>query len=65
MARSTQEDDGDPSALVQWVDFALPRVQGVIYLTGAIPTLVMAWKRREFVFHRLALGKRESIVAIG
>mmetsp|Transcript_17138 Transcript_17138/g.35199 ORF Transcript_17138/g.35199 Transcript_17138/m.35199 type:complete len:403 (-) Transcript_17138:181-1389(-) len=56
MARSTEEDDDDPSALWQWVYVVLPRVQGVIYLTGAIPTLVMAWKRREFVFHRLALA---------
>ena len=37
----------------EWV----PRIAGVISVISALCMLIMAWKRRDRLFHRLILGK--------
>ena len=40
----------------EWV----PRIAGVISVVSALCMLIMAWKRRDRLFHRLILGKLYS-----
>lgn len=46
----------EPSAAMEMGELVIPRIEGLLFLTGSLLTLGMAWKRREFVFHRLVLG---------
>lgn len=66
MTEEQQVVDADAGMTpLEWSYLLVPRVVGTIFLSSSLVMLGMAWKRREFVFHRLALGMGMHMFALG
>jgi len=63
---STQaEASDDGPSKMQLVFMWYPRVAGLIVLISSLNMISMAWKRRNFVFHRLVLGMASHLMISG
>ena len=56
----TQTDGYEMSTPLLNINLWQPRVMGSITFISSVCMLLMAWKRRNLLFHRLVLGKKKK-----
>ena len=60
MAEETIQADASDGGLsrMEWAYVWCPRLTGLMTAMASLVVIKMAWKRQQFVFHRLILGKK-------
>ena len=65
MVEEEQTQDGYEMSTAQTAQLNMevwqPRITGIITCISSLCMLLMAWKRKNLLFHRLVLGKKKDI----